>query len=172
MFLFMHVFWSFFHPFPPSGERPFHCSQCGASFTQKGNLLRHIKLHSGEKPFKCPMCSYACRRRDALSGHLRTHSGSNISHGTTVPFTLTVLLLNWPQTDFEIAVMTRTHFWSLRTLACLLDFKFDSFSNFVVAVWAHLSRPKVQIHTDSRSLAVSSTPFWFLYFQSLVCDTG
>uniref|UniRef100_A0AAQ4QUG7 C2H2-type domain-containing protein n=1 Tax=Gasterosteus aculeatus aculeatus TaxID=481459 RepID=A0AAQ4QUG7_GASAC len=57
-----------------SRERPFHCTQCGASFTQKGNLLRHIKLHSGEKPFKCPMCSYACRRRDALSGHLRTHS--------------------------------------------------------------------------------------------------
>ncbi|XP_048861966.1 zinc finger protein Helios-like isoform X2 [Brienomyrus brachyistius] len=58
----------------PSCDRPFQCSQCGVSFTQKGNLLRHIKLHSGEKPFKCPCCSYACRRRDALAGHLRTHS--------------------------------------------------------------------------------------------------
>ncbi|XP_059963786.1 DNA-binding protein Ikaros isoform X15 [Mesoplodon densirostris] len=28
-----------------SRERPFQCNQCGASFTQKGNLLRHIKLH-------------------------------------------------------------------------------------------------------------------------------
>nr|XP_034959840.1 zinc finger protein Eos isoform X3 [Zootoca vivipara] len=65
----------------PNGERPFHCNQCGASFTQKGNLLRHIKLHSGEKPFKCPFCNYACRRRDALTGHLRTHSVSSPTVG-------------------------------------------------------------------------------------------
>ncbi len=60
---------------PRSGDRPFQCNQCGVSFTQKGNLLRHVKLHTGEKPFKCPFCSYACRRRDALTGHLRTHAG-------------------------------------------------------------------------------------------------
>nr|XP_043879209.1 zinc finger protein Eos-like isoform X1 [Solea senegalensis]XP_043879210.1 zinc finger protein Eos-like isoform X1 [Solea senegalensis] len=62
-------------------ERPFQCNQCGASFTQKGNLLRHIKLHSGEKPFKCPFCNYACRRRDALTGHLRTHAVSSPTVG-------------------------------------------------------------------------------------------
>lgn len=81
-----------FHCLPLSGDRPFQCNQCGVSFTQKGNLLRHIKLHTGEKPFKCPFCSYACRRRDALAGHLRTHAGMCSPHVYSF-FTLSAPLL-------------------------------------------------------------------------------
>lgn len=99
------------------GERPFHCTQCGASFTQKGNLLRHIKLHSGEKPFKCPMCSYACRRRDALSGHLRTHSGISQTH--TLPFTHTRLILYAPVYNMVLLFFFLAPFETLNTLELL-----------------------------------------------------
>lgn len=83
---------------PLSGDRPFQCNQCGVSFTQKGNLLRHIKLHTGEKPFKCPFCSYACRRRDALAGHLRTHAGTD-------SFFLLSTLPSLEQTSLSLSVL-------------------------------------------------------------------
>lgn len=38
------------------GEKPYHCSICGARFNRPANLKTHSRIHSGEKPYKCETC--------------------------------------------------------------------------------------------------------------------
>lgn len=58
-----------------SGERPFLCNDCGASFSQRGHLNTHVKLkHSNEKPFCCNLCDKKFAIKSHLSAHLKTHS--------------------------------------------------------------------------------------------------
>lgn len=42
--------------FWPAGEKPYHCSICGARFNRPANLKTHSRIHSGEKPYKCETC--------------------------------------------------------------------------------------------------------------------
>ena len=39
-----------------TGERPFQCDTCEASFKRSDTLKKHIMIHTGEKPYICPHC--------------------------------------------------------------------------------------------------------------------
>ncbi|XP_075526695.1 uncharacterized protein LOC142558446 [Dermacentor variabilis] len=62
-----------------TGERPFHCHLCPRAFTQKVNLKYHLRTHTGERPFQCHFCPMAFARK--LSR--RYHEHCIHSKGTT-----------------------------------------------------------------------------------------
>uniref|UniRef100_A0A915CQS1 C2H2-type domain-containing protein n=1 Tax=Ditylenchus dipsaci TaxID=166011 RepID=A0A915CQS1_9BILA len=49
------------------------CSFCKKVFTNRSNLIVHLRSHTGEKPYKCQLCPYACAQSSKLTRHMRTH---------------------------------------------------------------------------------------------------
>lgn len=55
------------------------CLHCGKTFSQKGNMERHMRLHTGVKPYRCHLCRRSFSRKEALLGHIsQDHSGHAI----------------------------------------------------------------------------------------------
>ncbi|KAI8812282.1 hypothetical protein BJ742DRAFT_673740 [Cladochytrium replicatum] len=58
-----------------SGERPYKCPSCGASFSRQHDLRRHVRsLHSEDRPHHCHHCNLSFARSDALKRHLASEA--------------------------------------------------------------------------------------------------
>ncbi|XP_077571948.1 zinc finger and BTB domain-containing protein 26-like [Stigmatopora nigra] len=60
-----------------AGIKPFHCKICGKTFTQKCSLLDHLNLHSGDKPHRCNYCDMMFAHKPVLRKHLKQIHGKN-----------------------------------------------------------------------------------------------
>ncbi|XP_030002812.1 zinc finger protein 37-like isoform X2 [Sphaeramia orbicularis] len=56
-----------------STEQPFPCSYCGKTFSQKGNLTKHMRFHT-EKLVSCSDCGQSFKNELSLSSHMKCHT--------------------------------------------------------------------------------------------------
>nr|XP_033816477.1 zinc finger protein 90-like isoform X2 [Geotrypetes seraphini] len=56
-------------------KRQFKCPECGKRFHRKGNLQKHIGLHSRRKTFKCTACEKCFNYKLFFERHQQSHVG-------------------------------------------------------------------------------------------------
>ena len=55
--------------------KPFKCSQCDLTFSERKTMREHMRVHTGERPFLCAYCPKTFKRVAELNHHIRGHTG-------------------------------------------------------------------------------------------------
>lgn len=51
----------------------YSCNYCGKIFYHKGSFRAHLRTHTGEKPFVCSICNRSFTQKVHLVRHIATH---------------------------------------------------------------------------------------------------
>ena len=62
-------------------EKSFRCHVCNSSFSTKGSLKVHMRLHTGAKPFVCPHCQMRFRTSGHRKAHIQQHFRGGVAGG-------------------------------------------------------------------------------------------
>ncbi|GIY72322.1 hypothetical protein CDAR_522481 [Caerostris darwini] len=66
------------HMLKHTGERPYRCAECDATFARKDHLKNHFAVHSGQRPFECAICRRKFRHKKSLRLHEETHQDKGL----------------------------------------------------------------------------------------------
>ena len=65
--------------------KPYECALCSATFTQKGNLTRHIEaVHDRKQPFSCSPCGRNFSQKVNMLNHRCTGSTNSTANDDTI----------------------------------------------------------------------------------------